>query len=181
MSRDKEVCQGQADPLTDCSGNVCYPIRSYKLLWYLSRRGISETTQFLRFRAGRAALAHDGGKRGHPLEGNGVVGEEKLDLRPGELVRVRPESEILATLDQFGCHKGMRWMPMMREYCGKTFPVYKRVSKIVLESTGEIRRLGGTVLLEGVICTGLYGCDRSCFHFWREVWLQRITNEQLTR
>jgi len=98
---------------------------------------------------------------------------EALDLKPGELVRVRPEPEILATLDKCDQHKGLAWMPMMRDCCGKEFKVYKRVQKIVLESTGEIRKLKNTVLLESAICNGIYGCDRSCFFFWKEAWLER--------
>jgi len=67
-------------------------------------------------------------------------------------------------------------MPMMRVCCGKEFRVYKRVEKIVLESTGEIRRLKNTVLLEDAICDGIYGCNRSCFFFWKEAWLERVNH-----
>jgi len=100
--------------------------------------------------------------------------EEALKLQPGELVRVRSEKEILASLDRCKQNKGLAWMPIMSQYCGKKLRVYKRVDKIVLESTGEIRKLKNTVLLEGGICEGIYGCDRSCFHFWREAWLERL-------
>jgi hypothetical protein len=102
--------------------------------------------------------------------------EEVLGLRPGEWVRVKPEEEILATLDHCYQNKGLAWMPIMSQYSGKKLKVYKRVDKIVLESTGEIRKLKNTVLLEGGICDGIYGCDRSCFHFWREIWLERVEN-----
>lgn len=44
----------------------------------------------------------------------------------------------------------------------------------MLENNGEIRKLKNTVLLDGVMCENLYGCDRSCFHFWREAWLRRV-------
>jgi hypothetical protein len=99
---------------------------------------------------------------------------EALNLNPGERVRVKSEPEIVATLDKCDQHKGMAWMPMMRDCCGKEFTVYKRVNKIVLESTGEIRKLKNTVLLESAICNGIYGCDRSCFFFWKEAWLERV-------
>jgi hypothetical protein len=90
------------------------------------------------------------------------------------MVRVKSEREILETLDSCGKSSGLAWIPCMGKYCGQECRVYKRVEKIILESTGEIRKAKNTVLLEGVICDGLYGCDRSCFPFWREVWLERI-------
>jgi len=65
-------------------------------------------------------------------------------------------------------------MPLMREACSKEFRVYKRVNRIVLESTGEIRTLKNTVLLAGSVCEGIYNCDRSCYFFWKEVWLRRV-------
>jgi hypothetical protein len=92
-------------------------------------------------------------------------------------VRVKSEKEILASLDECKQNKGLVWMPIMSQYCDKKLRVYKRVDKIVLESTGEIRKLKNTVLLEDSICEGIYGCDRSCFHFWREAWLERIEND----
>jgi hypothetical protein len=42
----------------------------------------------------------------------------------------------------------------------------------------EKRNIGSpTVLLDGVMCDGTEhgGCDRSCFLFWREEWLKRVT------
>jgi len=66
----------------------------------------------------------------------------------------------------------------MRKYCGKRFRVYKRLEKIILETTGELRTVRTpTVLLEEVFCDGEAhgGCDRSCFCFWREAWLKRVT------
>ena len=102
--------------------------------------------------------------------------QEVLGLRPGEWVEVKPIEEILATLDGNRRHRGLRWMTGMRKYCGKRFRVHKPVEKIMLETNGEIRKMKHTVLLEGTMCDGVEfgGCDRSCFHFWREVWLKRV-------
>lgn len=104
--------------------------------------------------------------------------EETLNLQPGEMVEVRSLEEIMSTLDDAGQHKGLRWMPSQQKYCGKQLKVYKRLETMILESTREIRKAKNTVLLEGAICDGedWYGCDRSCFFFWREVWLKRIEN-----
>jgi len=102
---------------------------------------------------------------------------EVLDLQPGEWVEVRSAKEILATLDQTGRLKGLGIMSEMVKFCGKRFKVYKRVERIMLETTGEMRRIRTpTVLLEGVFCDGRFhrGCDRSCFCYWREAWLKRV-------
>lgn len=97
-------------------------------------------------------------------------------LQPGDLVEVKRDEEIQKTLDSKGRNKGLQFLPEMREFCGKRFRVHKRVERIIIETTGEIRRMKNTVLLEGVMCDGSahFGCDRSCFYFWREIWLRRV-------
>ena len=108
------------------------------------------------------------------------AGEETLDLWPGELVEVKSVDEVLATLDSHRRHKGLLWMTGMRKYCGTRCRVYRKVEKIMLESNGQLRNMKNTVLLEGVMCDGVAfgGCDRSCFHFWREVWLRRVPEQE---
>jgi hypothetical protein len=69
-------------------------------------------------------------------------------------------------------------MPNMDRFCGKRFRVLKRMERMLLESTGEIRKIKNTVLLEGAMCEDLFGCDRSCLHFWREAWLKRVDGEE---
>jgi hypothetical protein len=95
------------------------------------------------------------------------------NLRPGELVEVKSEAEIVATLDKDGKLNGLSFLPGMRSLCGTRQHVLKRVERICLEWSGEPRRVKNTVLLEGVICDG---CDRTCFYFWREAWLRRVDN-----
>ena len=101
--------------------------------------------------------------------------KEVLNLKPGELVEVKSEQEIWATLKSRR-NKGLYLMKEMRKLCGKRFRVYKRLEKMMLEDSGEFRKVKNTVLLDGVMCDGEepYGCDRSCFHFWREAWLRRV-------
>lgn len=99
-----------------------------------------------------------------------------LGLRPGEWVEVRPFEEILATLDADGKNRGLAFTFEMRAYCGRRFRVFKRLERMFNECTHEQRGLKNTVLLEGVYCQGAgFGCDRSCFHFWREAWLRRAS------
>jgi hypothetical protein len=102
---------------------------------------------------------------------------EILNLNQGEWVQVRSLDKIFATLDEKGNYRGLFFMPEMAKFCGKKFKVFKKVEKITIESTGEMRKLiSPTVFLEGVFCDGGFheGCDRSCLCFWREVWLTRV-------
>ena len=101
-----------------------------------------------------------------------------LNLQPGEWVEVRSIDEINLTLDERQKYKGLYFMPEMEQFCGKKFRVFKKAQTIKLESNGEVRKLKSpSVFLEGVYCTGEgrnEGCDRACFHFWREAWLKRV-------
>jgi len=100
-----------------------------------------------------------------------------LNLQPGELVEIRSEKEIFSTLDRNQKLNGLAFQREMSHFCGKRYRVFKRLTKIIVESTGEKRNIRSpTVLLEGVICDGTEhgGCDRSCFLFWREEWLRRV-------
>ena len=99
-----------------------------------------------------------------------------LRLKPGEVVRVRSEDEILSTLTG-AKYKGLSFMPEMLRFCGEKFKVLKRVERYIVEG-GETRsiRPKNTVLLDGVFCDGSWhgGCDRTCYCLWREKWLKRI-------
>ena len=141
-----------------------------RYIWYISVLG---PFQFMK----KLLSSKLFGKR-PPLKGyNDTSDVGALNLQPGELVEVRSEKEIFATLDGEGKFRGLRFTPEMRKYCGKRFRVYKRLEKIILEATGELRTIKTpTVILEGVFCDGSAhgGCDRSCFCFWREKWLKRV-------
>ncbi len=102
--------------------------------------------------------------------------DEVLNLQPGELVEVKSFREIAKTFDKNQRCKGLYFMGEMRQFCGRQFRVFKRVNRILLESTGEIRKVKNTVLLGDVVCDGhvWYDCDRSCFYYWREAWLERV-------
>ena len=100
-----------------------------------------------------------------------------LDLKPGEWVEVRSLKEINATLDENRKYKGLLFMVEMEKFCGQKFKVFKIVRIIKLESTGEVRKLRTpSIFLEGVYCNGEnhQGCDRACFHFWKEAWMKRV-------
>jgi hypothetical protein len=107
-----------------------------------------------------------------------------LNLQPGDWVEVRSAKEIFATLDGYDSLKGLQFTPEMANFCGKRFKVYKRVERIILEGTGELRKINSpTVLLENAICDGAAhgGCDKSCFLFWREQWLKKLAPQTTTK
>jgi hypothetical protein len=102
---------------------------------------------------------------------------EVLNLRTGELVEVRSESEILATLDEKGELDSLPFMPEMRQFCGKRYRVYKRAVKLcdTISWTG-MYRMENAVHLEGVRCDGQAhgGCQAGCLTYWKEAWLRRV-------
>lgn len=98
-------------------------------------------------------------------------------LQAGDLVRVRPQAEIEATLNHWRQLKGCTFMPEMAQYCGTVQRVLKRMERFVDERDLRAKRATGIVLLEGVLCQGTadFGpCDRACHLFWREEWLEKI-------
>ncbi len=102
-------------------------------------------------------------------------------LAKGDLVRVRTLEEIQATLDPFKELKGCAFLPYMAEYCGTQQRVLQVVQRFLDERDYKVKKVRGVVLLGGVICKGtpVFGaCDRCCFLFWREEWLEKIEPDQ---
>ena len=98
-------------------------------------------------------------------------------LKAGDLVRVRTKEEIESTLNHWRQLRGCTFMPEMVQYCGTTHRVHKVMKRFVDERDLRVKRCNGITLLEGVFCQGTadFGpCDRSCFSFWREEWLEKI-------
>lgn len=143
-----------------------------RLVWYVSisdlRASVWRTLCFM----GVGNFVY-GGRKKTASHGTSAA----LGLKAGDWVEVRPAKEILATLDERGKLKGLSFNAEMTEFCGRRFRVYKKLDKIILEATGELRKVKNpTVLLEGVFCDGAAhgGCDKSCFCFWREAWLKKV-------
>jgi hypothetical protein len=102
-----------------------------------------------------------------------------LDLKVGELVRIKSEGEILDTLDENLVNRGMGFHHEMAPYCGRTFRVKQRVATIINEKTGQLKHLKNSCLvLDGADCHGCYtrplNCPRACPPYWREIWLERV-------
>lgn len=98
-------------------------------------------------------------------------------LNAGDLVRVRSRKEIQATLDRWRSLKGCGFLDEMAGYCGTNQRVLKRVERFIDERDYRLKKASGIVLLDGLLCsgTGTTGrCDRACFFFWREEWLEKL-------
>jgi hypothetical protein len=102
---------------------------------------------------------------------------ETLNLQAGEWVEIKPFSEIVLTLDDKGKNRGLHFSKDMAVYCGRRFKVRNRLDRMILESSGEMRALKNTVILDGVQCDCIFtlgGCPRASFQYWREIWLKRV-------
>ena len=98
-------------------------------------------------------------------------------LRAGDLVEVKSESEILATLDEHGTLDGLPFMPEMLRFCGQRVLVQSRAHKTcdTIRASG-FRRLENAVHLDELRCDGSShgGCQASCLLFWKTEWLRPV-------
>jgi hypothetical protein len=141
-------------------------IGAFNELQDLSRRLLP---RWLRIGGGRRFPVIDGRLDRTPLE--------RLDLRPGERVRVKSREEIVRTLDRDNRNRGMTFDPEMLRYCGRQATVLQRVERIIDEKTGKMTRLRNPcIVLDGVVCTADYHrlCPRGIYPYWREIWLERL-------
>ena len=108
---------------------------------------------------------------------DGKTPEERLNLKPGELVRIKSKEEIERTLDRNNKNRGLLFDGVMSKYCGRTARVRARVTKIINERTGTMTHFSNEcIMLEDVVCTGDYMqfCPRRIYDYWREIWLERV-------
>jgi hypothetical protein len=102
---------------------------------------------------------------------------EGLNLQLGELVEVKPMERITETLNESAHNRGLYFTPAMRQLCGEKHRVERKIDKIIVDGTGEMRKLRNTVFLEGSLCgcacVAFGGCPRGEFAYWREIWLRR--------
>jgi hypothetical protein len=95
----------------------------------------------------------------------------------GDVVRVRSEAAIRATLDAQGCLDGLPFMDEMAAYCGHEGTVYRVVDKIYdYGRSRQMRRLDDCVLLLGLRCNGAAhaGCQAACYLIWKAQWLEPV-------
>jgi hypothetical protein len=113
---------------------------------------------------------------------------ESLNLTPGEWVRIKPMTEIMATLDTRNKNRGLWFVPEeMGRFCGQSGRVVKQVHRLINERTGEmIEAKVPSVIIDGVYCTGFAAdkrmfCPRASALFWREIWLERVGSEGIEK
>lgn len=125
------------------------------------------------------------GGSGYPMKPFGVpegqkTPKETLDLREGELVRVKSHDQILATLDSRYRNRGLYFDPDYVPFTEREFTVKRRVQQIIDERTSKMVRFKtDAIVLEDVYCEGKYTycrrfCPRAIVPYWREIWLQRV-------
>ncbi|MFD1544488.1 hypothetical protein [Nonomuraea guangzhouensis] len=105
-----------------------------------------------------------------------------MSLRVGDLVEIRSEAEILATLDERGELDGLPFMPEMLKFCGQRLTVHKVAHKLcdTLTKTG-LRRMDSAVHLLGARCDGSAhgGCQTACSMYWKQAWIKRVAADEL--
>jgi hypothetical protein len=113
---------------------------------------------------------------------------EVLDLRPGELVRIKPVDQIVSTLNRKKRNRGMVVCHEMTLGCDTVAEVRYRVDHVIEEISGKMRELKHTVTLQGAhgekslcdecLCYGEMGdCPRGELMYWREIWLERVNGQ----
>ena len=105
----------------------------------------------------------------------------ELGLQEGDWVKVKSYKEILATCNEENRNRGMFFDAEQVPYCGGTYRVHKRVTKIINENTGKMMPMKNPcIVLENVFCRSRYSdcrlfCPRAIYSYWREIWLERVT------
>ena len=154
-------------------GRMSEPLGRFERIWqlrYRLRHTIKRRLRYIRNWLFR-------GKYERSVSSSSDAYTESEILRAGDLVRVKSRGDIQATLDRWNRLKGCDMMEEMWPYCGTSQRVFKRVEKFLDERDYRIKRCSGIVLLEGLMCEGTvdFGpCDRSCYYFWREEWLEKM-------
>jgi hypothetical protein len=103
-----------------------------------------------------------------------------LNLKPGELVRIKSQEEILRTVDTKNRNRGMYWDAELVPYCGGTYRVLKSVTKIIDEKTAKMVEMKTPcIILDKVVCQARYSqcrllCPKGMYPYWREIWLERV-------
>ena len=141
-------------------------IGAFNLAQDLSRRTLPER---FRIREGRRYPFIRGTADRSPVE--------KLDLQPGEWVRIKSAEEISATLKPDNHNRGLSFDVEMLKYCGRTAQVLRRVDHIIDEQSGRMLMMKTPcIVLADVTCTSDYhrSCPRGIYSYWREIWLERV-------
>ena len=102
-----------------------------------------------------------------------------VDVAPGQLVEIRNKDEIMPTLSPENRNRKMWFDSEMVPYCGTRARVDRHVQRIIDESTGKMIKLGDCVVLDNVVCQGIYHrfCQRAIPVYWRSAWLRTLNGK----
>jgi hypothetical protein len=107
----------------------------------------------------------------------------KLDVQVGEVVKIRDYREVLTTINEDGHNRGMSFDAEMVPYCGKSYRVLDRITRIIDEKSGKMQNLkNDCIMLDKVVCLARCSkyrrlCPRSIYPYWREIWLERSSSD----
>jgi hypothetical protein len=127
-----------------------------------------------------------GGKPYPFYQGTGTGARTPIvDVAPGQVVEIRKKDEIMATLSPENRNRKLWFDPEMVPHCGKRTPVNRHVQRIIDESTGKMIKLSDCIVLDDIVCQGIYHrfCPRSLDQYWRSAWLRTVNGkdgDQLT-
>jgi hypothetical protein len=176
-STEARVCQCHCVPKLSMGTIRVRPPSLGSWLKLMLKRNLGDSTK-RKLKRHSSHLAQSLGLAGTSSESSATQTSSKaMSLAAGDVVRVRSEEEIRATLNAWNEFRGCMFMDAQRQYCGTTQRVLKPVERFVDERDYRVKKAKGVVLLERLICEGTpdYGrCDRACFYFWREEWLEKI-------
>lgn len=116
----------------------------------------------------------------NPFAQQGKTPSETVNLKVGDYVKIKSLEEIFMTLDVKEKNRGLLFTKELVPYCGKITKVIKIVKNIVNEENGEMICFPNRcIVLENVICTGEISdkrlfCPKSCYPYWREIWLRKL-------
>ena len=105
-----------------------------------------------------------------------------LGLQAGDRVRIKSLEDIEAMLDQDGRCDGLAFLPsVMTSFCGGAYTVRKRIDLFFDERSWRMLKVRNVVVLDQVHCVppregseDWAGCDRTCYLFWKEAWLEKL-------
>ena len=129
-------------------------------------RGVRVTNRVRR--EGAPAWRHRGPNKRTPAR--------SLGLERGDWVQIRPEPEIVGTLDAKSRNRGLGITRAMTLTCGQQHRVRDRFDRMISETTGKMHDIENTVTLQGSECLCYYsigGCPRRDLLYWREIWVDR--------
>jgi len=121
-----------------------------------------------------------GGKPYPFYQGTGTGARTPIvDVAPGQKVEIRTQDEIMPTLSQDNRNRTMWFDPEMLPFCGTQASVNRHVQRIIDESTGKMIKLGDCVVLDNVVCQGIYHrfCPRELDTYWRSDWLRPLNGK----